>query len=140
MVMEKQQQATSTLSNVPLTVKATLSNVLSSVIDKEILDYNDTKEEWNKLNHHNKIYMAYKETKGVEPKDKGWDSRNYAKTIPFAIQLQELFKDHNTAIDCIEDLGKKFDAKDYSWTLRAIVNNAEDWILEQKKKRRQTNG
>jgi len=103
----------------------------------EVEEERDKKKKVREKTPEQRIVLAYKVKKGFDLNDKKWDKLNFPRCSKSAKQLLEYFTSWETAVDCIDQLGSRFNHKKLDWTIETIVKNASQWEIDRRTKGRE---
>jgi hypothetical protein len=74
-----------------------------------------------------KVVMAWKVVSGYAEDDKSWDKLYFARSASSAKKMIEFLGNGDSAVNCIQDIHKKFKEKNLAMTLETIVKHSADW-------------
>lgn len=77
------------------------------------------------------LVFAYKIKKGFPPEDRQWDQDEWPRASKPAKAILSAFAgDLRAAVNCLEALADRFDARQLDWTLETIEKHCREWKLK----------
>ncbi len=87
------------------------------------------------LNSIQKVVTAFKIVSGYQKEDPAWDKINFARCSKSAKSLLDFLGSWEGAVDCVQDVYEKFNAKGLTVTLETVVKHASDWKKDRQERR-----
>lgn len=89
---------------------------------------NEKEMKSKELNDNQKVVLGFKCMMGIDKNNKNWDLVYFPRFSKPAKELLKLFgNDYEKAWECIEDVVRKLENKNLSWTPETIVKHAANW-------------